>query len=88
MKNDNNQALTPRLTQVGGFPPLLETLRDLAMQARHKVLSTANAAQVLTYWETDRHIVEFEQRGETRAAYGQRLLTTKTTAYGRGLSCC
>jgi predicted nuclease of restriction endonuclease-like (RecB) superfamily len=80
------------LTQVAifpeGFPPLLETLRDLIMQARQKVLSTANAAQVLTYWEIGRHIVEFEQGGETRAAYGKRLLAdladALTREFGRG----
>lgn len=71
-----------------GFPPLLETLRDLITQARQKVLSTANAAQVLTYWEIGRHIVEFEQGGETRAAYGKRLLAdlaeALTREFGRG----
>ena len=80
------------LTQVAvfpeGFPPLLDTLRDLIMQARQKVLSTANAAQVLTYWEIGRHIVEFEQGGETRAAYGKRLLAdladALTREFGRG----
>ncbi len=80
------------LTQVTAFPegvsPLLESLRDLIMQARHKVLSTANAAQVLTYWEIGRHIVEFEQGGESRAAYGKRLLVdlaeALTREFGKG----
>jgi predicted nuclease of restriction endonuclease-like (RecB) superfamily len=81
-----------KLVQVAGspegFPPLLETLRDLIVQARQKVLSTANTAQVLTYWEIGRHIVEFEQRGETRAAYGKRLLAdladALTREFGKG----
>jgi predicted nuclease of restriction endonuclease-like (RecB) superfamily len=86
MTNKNRE-----LTQAGvpeEFPPLLEALRDLIVQARQKVLSTANAAQVLTYWEIGRHIVEFEQGGQTRAAYGKRLLAdladALTREFGRG----
>lgn len=66
-----------------GFPPLLESLRQLIVAARQKVLNAANVAQVVTYWEIGRHIVEFEQGGEARAAYGQRLLTDLAEALTR-----
>lgn len=66
-----------------GFPPLLETLRGLILQARQKVLKTANAVQVRTYWEIGRHIVEFEQGGEARAAYGKALLSSLSDALSR-----
>src|SRR5262249_36716972 len=43
-----------------------------------------------TYWEVGRRIVEFEQGGEARAAYGQALLPQLaqdlTTRCGRGFS--
>lgn len=68
--------------------PLLECLRGLITQARQKVLHVANAAQVRTYWEIGRHIVEFEQEGKTRAAYGKALLATLadslTSEFGKG----
>ena len=52
------------------------------------MLSAANVAQVLTYWEIGRHIVEFEQGGEARAAYGHRLLAdladSLTGEFGKG----
>ncbi|BET68422.1 PDDEXK nuclease domain-containing protein [Opitutales bacterium ASA1] len=71
-----------------GLPPLVEALRGLILQARQKVLSAANAAQVRTYWEIGRHIVEFEQGGAARADYGKGLLTalakSLTKEFGKG----
>jgi hypothetical protein len=75
-------------TPPAGLPPLVETLRGLILQARQKVLRTANEAQVRTYWEIGRHIVEFEQGGESRAAYGKGLLPMLaeqlTKEFGKG----
>lgn len=71
-----------------GLPPLVETLRGLILQARQKVLSAAHAAQVRTYWEIGRHIVEFEQGGAARAVRGKALLESLagllTQEFGRG----
>jgi predicted nuclease of restriction endonuclease-like (RecB) superfamily len=53
---------------------LLEALRDLITQARQQVLRSVDVVQVQTYWQIGRHIVEFEQGGAARAAYGKRLL--------------
>jgi len=43
---------------------------------------------VQTYWQIGRHIVEFEQGGETRAQHGKRLLKNLATAlmaeFGKG----
>jgi predicted nuclease of restriction endonuclease-like (RecB) superfamily len=83
-----NHELAQPASQTGGAAPLLEALRGLILQARQKVLSAANAAQVATYWEIGRHIVEFEQGGESRAAYGKGLLnalaTGLTREFGKG----
>lgn len=44
--------------------------------------------QVQTCWEVGRHIVEFEQGGENRAAYGKKLLSSLaenlTREFGKG----
>ncbi len=56
------------------LPPLLDALRNLIAQARQQVLRHVDAVQVQTYWQIGRHIVEFEQGGQSRAAYGKRLL--------------
>ena len=50
-----------------GFPPLLEAPRGLIAGARQQIARTVNTAQVQTYWQIGRHIVEFEQGGAARA---------------------
>ena len=75
-------------TPAEGFAPLLGTLRQLIAEARQQVLRAVDVVQVQTYWHVGRHIVEFEQGGAQRAAYGQRLLPQLGQAlsaeFGRG----
>jgi hypothetical protein len=51
---------------------------------------TGNNILTATYWEIGRRIVEYEQKGQERAAYGERLLARLShdlaTSYGRGFS--
>ena len=56
------------------LPSLLDALRGLIVQARQQVLRHVDVVQVRTCWHIGRHIVEFEQGGQARAAYGKRLL--------------
>jgi predicted nuclease of restriction endonuclease-like (RecB) superfamily len=72
-------------------PPLqtlVGQLRELIRDARDSALRAVDAIQVRTCWEIGRHIVEFEQGGEVRAAYGKKLLprlaTALTTEFGKG----
>ena len=53
---------------------LLESLRGLIQQGRQQALRAVDMVQVQTCWEIGRHIVEFEQDGQARAAYGKRLV--------------
>lgn len=50
--------------------------------------SRPKSTQVQACWEIRSHIVEFEQAGETRAAYGQKLLPKPaehlTREFGKG----
>ncbi|WP_219093290.1 YhcG family protein [Pseudomonas sp. UMAB-40] len=67
---------------------LVGDLGELIRQARQKVLRAVDTVQVQTCWQIGRHIVEFEQEGARRAAYGKRLLPTLaktlTTQFGKG----
>jgi predicted nuclease of restriction endonuclease-like (RecB) superfamily len=67
---------------------LVGQLRKLIRDARGSALRAVDTIQVRTYWEIGRHIVEFEQGGEVRAAYGKKLLprlaTILTTEFGKG----
>ena len=71
-----------------GFAPLLGTLRQLIANSRQQVLRAVDVVQVQTYWHVGRHIVEFEQGGAQRAAYGRGLLVqlgqALTAEFGRG----
>jgi predicted nuclease of restriction endonuclease-like (RecB) superfamily len=64
-------------------PPLLTALRELIQQGRQRALRAVDMVQVQTCWEIGRHIVEFEQGGESRAAYGKRLLPQLAEALAR-----
>lgn len=50
---------------------LLTAIRNLLTQSRTQLQQTVNHTMVKTYWEIGRLIVEEEQKGEKRAAYGQ-----------------
>ena len=50
---------------------LLSAIRTLLHESRNQLQQTINHAMVKTYWEVGRLIVEEEQKGEKRAAYGQ-----------------
>ncbi|MGA4530681.1 PDDEXK nuclease domain-containing protein [Ectopseudomonas chengduensis] len=68
--------------------PLLTELAELIRQARQQAVRAVDTIQVQTCWEVGRHIVEFEQAGQARAAYGKNLLTTLakglTAEFGKG----
>lgn len=67
---------------------LVGRLRELIGEARQKALRAVDVIQVQTCWQIGRHIVEFEQSGADRAAYGARLLPRLaerlTAEFGRG----
>jgi len=73
---------------VAAIDTLLVQLQLLIRQARQQALRTVDVVQVRTGWEVGRHIVEFEQQGAGRAAYGARLLTRLaarlTAEFGKG----
>jgi predicted nuclease of restriction endonuclease-like (RecB) superfamily len=68
--------------------PLLDALRGLIVRARQQVLRHVDVVQVQTYWHIGRHILEFEQGGQSRAAYGKQLLPLLAQAlsheFGKG----
>jgi predicted nuclease of restriction endonuclease-like (RecB) superfamily len=59
-------------------------------EARSRVVRTVNSEMVLSYWHIGREIVEYVQRGEARAEYGEQTLEglseTLRQRIGRGYS--
>src|SRR5271165_6999887 len=72
------------------YAAILNGISGLLERARHSAAQTLNAILTATYWEVGRRIVEYEQRGQSRAAYGeklwQRLAADLTSRHGRGFS--
>ena len=68
----------------------LESVSDVLLQARKNAKTAVNLTMVYAYYEIGRIIVEEEQRGEQRAAYGQQLLKELsdylTQNFGKGFS--
>lgn len=65
-------------------------IKNILEQARSKARSAVNTAMVEAYWLIGQRIVEEEQQGDSRAAYGQRLLENLSIAlsaeFGKGFS--
>lgn len=65
-------------------------IRSILQESRSLVARTVNTAMVAAYWMIGRRIVVEEQRGEDRAAYGEKLLKTLskdlTAEFGNGFS--
>lgn len=77
-------------TKPDGLAPLIAEVRQLIQSARRGVASVVDTFQVLTNFEIGRRIVEHEQKGAKRAAYGAELLKELsgrlTEEFGRGFS--
>lgn len=73
-----------------GLGPLVADVRSLIQSARRGVSSVIDTFQVMTNFEIGRRIVEHEQKGVKRAAYGQELLKLLSVRlsgeFGRGFS--
>jgi len=69
---------------------LLSEVRQLIQSARRGVATVVDTFQVMTNFEIGRRIVEHEQKGAKRAAYGAELLkelsARLTEEFGRGFS--
>jgi len=72
------------------YAGLVAEVSRLLETARRSSARVVNAVMTATYWELGQRIVEFEQRGERRAGYGeellQRLAVDLTHRFGRGFS--
>lgn len=91
----NSTAISPlggspigNLADAHDISGLLSNLREVIKTARQQVLHAVDVVQVRTCWTIGQYIVEFEQDGATRAAYGRGLLInlaeSLTAEFGKG----
>lgn len=86
----SKNATSPAKTKPDGLTTLLTEVRQLIQSARRGVSTVVDTFQVMTNFEIGRRIVEHEQKGAKRAAYGAELLkelsARLTEEFGRGFS--
>lgn len=83
-----------RLPVTGGavqdYADIHSDIVALLESARHAAARSVNALMTASYWAVGQRIVEFEQGGQDRAAYGEALLkrlsADLTNRFGRGFS--
>jgi hypothetical protein len=77
-------------TKAGDLATLITEVRDLIQGARLGLVSVVDTFQVMTNFQIGRRIVEHEQKGAKRAAYGAEVLkelsARLTEEFGRGFS--
>ncbi len=69
MKKNDLQEMIPK--EISG---IYQQILEAFIRACGRALRAANTEMVACYWQIDRLIVEEDQRGETRAAYGEGLI--------------
>ena len=65
--------MTPALRK-NDYHHLVEVIGATFEQGQKHAVSVVNQVLTETYWLIGRHIVEYEQKGEARAQYGDQLL--------------
>jgi hypothetical protein len=69
---------------------ILGDISNVIDVARRSVARSVSSIMTAAYWLIGRRVVEFEQKGEKRAAYGEELLERLSAdlnkRYGRGFS--
>ena len=74
----------------GQYLQILDDVVSLLESSRRAAARSINSIMTVTYWKIGQRIVEYEQRGEERASYGEslikRLSQDLTSQVGRGFS--
>lgn len=78
------------MNELQSYKGLVGQIGALLQDARKNAGRAVNTILVKTYWKIGKHIVEFEQGGKDKAAYGaemlERLSKDLTLTYGKGFS--
>lgn len=86
MKDNSNHSELP----FSHYSNLITQIGSLLQVGRQQAVQVVNTILVQTYWQIGQHIVEFEQEGNERAAYGtqlfERLSKDLSLAHGKGFS--
>ena len=81
---------TDETKNISGMPDFVWEIKQIIQEGRSAAYSAVNAAMIGSYWRVGKRIVEEEQGGKERAAYGKALIKTLarelTLEFGDGFS--
>jgi predicted nuclease of restriction endonuclease-like (RecB) superfamily len=87
-KKPRTRAVAPAVAADEGGGALYGPIREILLGARQRSYRAVNVAMVEAYWRIGQRIVEHEQGGAQRAAYGERVLLSVgerlTREFGKG----
>lgn len=79
-----------KLSALAAGRDLYDSIRSILLDSRARAHAAVNSAMVLAYWQIGRAIVEDEQEGQKRGAYGKGVLKgvseRLTAEFGKGYS--
>lgn len=80
----------PSTALPAGYGAVLTDITKVLEASRRAAVWAVNSVMTAAYWQIGRRIIEFEQSGKTRAAYGEELLKNLSVdleqRFGRGFS--
>lgn len=78
------------LPDKSSYKALVTQISEMFVEGQRQAIVTVNRHLVETYWRVGRYIVDYEQQGSKKAAYGdsliERLSKDLTSLHGRGFS--
>ena len=72
--NLSNRIVQSFIIIYNGQNSFVADIRSIIEQGRQQAYAADRQAAIATFWNVGRRIVEEEQKGESRAAYGTRLI--------------
>jgi predicted nuclease of restriction endonuclease-like (RecB) superfamily len=89
-KNEKNKTNEISKTESKSYEILKDQIKELLIKGRRKAYQSINTILLQTYWSIGKYIVEYEQKGNIKAKYGEELLKKLskdlTIEFGKGFS--
>ena len=80
----------PSIGEAARYETVFGEVSEIVEAARRSAARSVNAVMTAAYWLIGKHVIELEQKGRSRAEYGQdtvgRLAADLSARYGRGFS--
>jgi hypothetical protein len=83
VKSSKKGQLVKRDQDSRSYSAVLDEITEILQSARRTTARAVNTVMTTVYWEVGRRVVEYEQKGATRAAYGEKLLERLSTDLGK-----